>query len=363
MNKVAKVWAKRSSMPNAFKKVSSLLQTRNLPTTEGPLQIRKQDSSLKSAQVSNQILHIRPIGFGFNPDTAQDNKFSRSLDETYNWKELQAKVLQESDIFVNALKSKGVNVLSGIGVKETPDAVFPNNWFSSHSSDEQLQGGSSRFVLYPMTSLTRQIEKRPEIIRQIVDHLHLRHSELIDLSHFEKQGKFLEGTGACIFDRINKIVYVNLSTRADLEVAHALAKRINYDLVTFRSFDADNYPIYHTNVMMSVGTSFCILCEDSIKDPMQLKHVRNTIESSGKTIIPITHAQMVKYCGNALEMAFGDNSGRTFLATSMTAYKDFREDQKREILKHVDEILPIDVTTIETVGGGSVRCMIGELYP
>ena len=114
--------------------------------------------------------------------------------------------------------------------------------------------------------------------------------------------------------------------------------------------------------MMSVGTSFCILCEESIKDPMQLKHVKETLESCGKTIIPITFPQMRKYCGNTLEMAFGDDSGRTFLATSVTAFRDFREDQKSEILKHVDEILPIDVTTIETVGGGSVRCMIGELY-
>jgi len=314
------------------------------------------------AQVSSQILHIRPIGFGFNPDTARDNKFSRRVDDRYNYRELQAKVMQESDIFVNALVSKGVKVLARSGVPETPDAVFPNNWFSSHSAEEQVKGGENRFILYPMTSPSRQIEKRPEIIALIKHHLHLRDSEVINLSEYESKGKFLEGTGACCFDRINRIVYVNLSTRAHVEVAHDLAQRINYDLVTFRAFDEHNHPIYHTNVMMSIGRSFCILCEDSIPDPMQLRQLQRQLKACGKTIIPISLYQMRKYCGNALEMKFGDNSGRTFLATSVTAYNSFTGAQKNEILSHVDELLPIDVTTIETVGGGSVRCMIGELY-
>lgn len=319
---------------------------------------KKGDEFCGASQVSNQILHIRPIGFGFNPDTAQDNKYSQRVDDRFTLQQLQAKVLQESDIFVNALASKGVRVLSGSGVPETPDAVFPNNWFSSHSSQEQLRG---RFILYPMTAPSRQIEKRPEIIRIIVDHLHLRHSELIDLSYFEQQGKYLEGTGACCFDRINKILYVNLSARAHTEVAHALANLIGYDLVTFRSFDENRDAIYHTNVMMSLGNSFAILCEESIVDEMQRKHVKDSLVNSGKTIIPISLQQVRKYCGNTLEMAYGDNSG-TFLATSVTAFNHFSEEQKEALLNHVDELLPIDVTTIETVGGGSVRCMIGELY-
>lgn len=340
----------RFSCGNKIQKASSALAA-------GQPRLAKK-GEVCAAQVSNQILHIRPIGFGFNPDTALDNKYSQRVDEKFNLQQLQAKVLQESDIFVNALASKGVRVLAGSGVPETPDAVFPNNWFSSHSSSEGLQG---RFILYPMTAPSRQIEKRPEIIRLIVDHLHLRHSELIDLSHFEKHGKYLEGTGACCFDRVNKILYVNLSARADIEVAQTLATIIGYDLVTFRSFDENNDPIYHTNVMMSLGNTFAILCEESITDEIQRKQVKDSLQGSGKTIINISLKQVRKYCGNTLEMLYGNNRG-TFLATSITAYNHFTEEQKETILRHVDEILPIDVTTIETVGGGSVRCMIGELY-
>ena len=136
---------------------------------------------------------------------------------------------------------------------------------------------------------------------------------------------------------------------------------IGYDVVTFRSFDENKDAIYHTNVMMSLGNTFAILCEESIPDEMQRRHVRNSLEKSGKTIINISLQQVRKYCGNTLEMLHGNNIG-TFLATSITAYDNFTDEQKEEILRHVDEILPIDVTTIETVGGGSVRCMIGELY-
>ena len=170
------------------------------------------------------------------------------------------------------------------------------------------------------------------------------------------------GTGACCFDRVNKVIYVNLSTRADAEVAETLAKLMNYDLVTFRAFDENGDAIYHTNVMMAIGTSLCILCEESITSSVEREYVRKKLQESGHTIIPISLHQMRMYCGNTLEMLFGDGSGRTFLAMSATAFANFSEDEKEEMGKHVDEIVPIDVTTIETVGGGSVRCMIGELF-
>ena len=247
------------------------------------------------------------------------------------------------------------------GEQNTPDAVFPNNWFSTHSAYE---GHPYRLILYPMTCESRRAERSAERIHLIKAYCGVvDDSQVLDLSHYEEEGKFLEGTGACVFDRINKVCYVGLSKRADAEVAQDLCDHIGYKLITFKTHDETDMPIFHTNVMLNIGNTFAMLCDECFACGDELEMVQHSLATSGRTVVPISLLQVRFFCGNALELR-GEKNGEPmfFITMSQNAWDNLFDWQQSLIQEHVDDVIPIPVNTIERIGGGSVRCMIGQLF-
>ncbi|XP_075265913.1 uncharacterized protein LOC142358391, partial [Convolutriloba macropyga] len=254
-----------------------------------------------------------------------------------------------------------VTVVLSRGDRSTPDAVFPNNWFSTHSPNE---GHPYRLVLYPMTCVSRRSERSADRIHLIKAYCGVTDdNQVLDLSYYEQEGKFLEGTGACVFDRINKICYVGLSKRADAEVAEDLCNHLGYKLITFKTQDETDLPIFHTNVMLNIGNTFAMLCDECFATAEELDAVQNSLSASGRTVIPISLLQVRFFCGNALELR-GEKNGEPmfFLTMSQNAWDNLFDWQQSMIREHVDDVIPIPVNTIERIGGGSVRCMIGQLF-
>ena len=256
----------------------------------------------------------------------------------------------------------GINVVCSRGSRETPDAVFPNNWFSTHSPNE---GHPYRLVLYPMTCISRRSERTPERVHLIKAYCGITdNSQVLDLSYFENQEKFLEGTGACVFDRVNKICYVGLSNRAHLGVAQVLCDHLNFKLIHFDTCDESGKPIFHTNVMLNIGKTFAMLCDECFSNFEDLEKVRMSLESTGHEIVPISLLQVRFFCGNALELK-GENPDGTFkfiVTMSENAWDNLFDWQQQIISNHADSVVTIPVNTIERIGGGSVRCMIGQLF-
>ena len=254
-----------------------------------------------------------------------------------------------------------MNVVCSRGDRSTPDAVFPNNWFSTHSLKE---GHPYKLVLYPMTCVSRRGERTQERIHLIKAYCGVENeSQVLDLTYFEEQDKYLEGTGACVFDRVNKICYVGLSKRADVEVAQVLCHHLGFKLVSFETYDESDLPIFHTNVMLNVGNTFAMLCDECFSNPTELANVQNTLAATGHEVVPISLLQVRFFCGNALELK-GEKNGQPcfFLALSEGAWDNMFDWQKDMLKTHVQEVVPIPVHTIERIGGGSVRCMIGQLF-
>jgi hypothetical protein len=308
---------------------------------------------LGERQTTSTVFMVSPDDFAFNAETAGSNRFQ---DRSAEGADARAKAMLEFDAAVEALRKAGIRVIrmaSRADVK-TPDAVFPNNWFSLHS----LEGGPRVLVGYPMLAPNRRLERRLAELQARLSADGLPVDEVIDLSPFEEKGLFLEGTGSMVLDRANRIAYAALSPRTDPAVLQELARRMQYRPVRFRSYDAGGALVYHTNVMMSVGSRFAVVCADSIRDPQERRAVVDQLKRSGKEVIPITQAQMGKMAGNILEL----QSGRgPVIVMSRTAYDHFTPEQ-RASLEHHGRLLPLAIPTIEAIGGGSARCMLGELF-
>jgi len=296
------------------------------------------------------LLMVRPKAFGFNEETAKSNAF-QSFDDQANSSEVSAKALSEFDSMVKELKSNGVVVMaiedSEYPVK--PDAVFPNNWFST-------QVGGTVYT-FPMESLTRRAELRPSIVDQVGEKFVVNAS--FDLSDRADDEQFLEGTGSMILDRVNKICYACLSPRTNERVLKDWCKISGYTPIAFTAVDANDQEIYHTNVMMGMGTEYVVICLESIKNPSQKRALIESFRSTGKDIIDITLDQVNGFAGNVLEIA--NTSNQRFLAMSARAKSVLSDDQIKRIEKYV-KILSFEIPTIERYGGGSVRCMIAELF-
>jgi hypothetical protein len=292
---------------------------------------------------------IRPIRFGYNEQTAESNAFQNNLD--LKAEEAQANALKEFDCFVAMLRGNGVNVIviDDTPSPHTPDSIFPNNWISFHDNGDIL--------LYPMQAENRRLERREDIIRKLEETYSVKH--VIDLSRFETQNQFLEGTGSMVLDRQNKVAYACLSPRTDAEVIEAFGKQEAYKVLLFKSVDANNQPIYHTNVLMCIGTGFAVICLDSIKDEQEKQLVVNTLKESGKEIIDITFDQMNHFAGNMLEVE--STSGEKLLVMSQKAYQSLTAEQVTTLSKYA-RIIYADLNTIETLGGGSARCMLAEVH-
>nr|WP_294944425.1 arginine deiminase-related protein [uncultured Mucilaginibacter sp.] len=299
-------------------------------------------------QSTSNILMIRPVNFGFNAQTAESNAFQvQQADQ----QAVQQKAVQEFDGFVKVLRQNGVNVtvIEDTPEPHTPDSIFPNNWVSFHDTGD--------IFLYPMQAENRRLERREDIIRQLEDHFKANH--LIDLSRFEAKNQFLEGTGSMVLDRDNKIAYACLSPRTDAEVLKAFCDYTGYKPVTFDAFDQNHKAIYHTNVLMCIGSRFAVICLDSITNPAEKEAVIQSLKASSKQIIDISFEQMNQFAGNMLEVKNAD--GETLVVMSQTAYNSLTDAQRTE-LSAFGKLVYADINTIETNGGGSARCMMAEVH-
>jgi len=309
----------------------------------------------RTQRTTDTVLMVAPIGFQSNEETAQDNHFMHSLTSEEDTG-IERKALAEFSHLHRALTSAGVNVVLHAAERHhhTPDAVFPNNWFSTHSAAET---GFPMLVLYPMKSSSRRAERRQPIIEE----MQRIYEREMGLQHWENSDppRFLEGTGVLILDRVRKVAYAALSQRCSRRVALRWAELMGYEVCFFRAHDARGQPIYHTNVMMSVGTSMAVVCLESVDSIEEREALRKMLGISHE-IVEITRAQVDEFCGNVLEVK--SSRGKRLLCMSSRAFSAFNQSQKAALLKHTDELLHVPVPTIETVGGGGVRCMMAELF-
>ncbi|KIA96244.1 amidinotransferase [Pedobacter kyungheensis] len=298
-------------------------------------------------QTTSHILMIRPVDFKFNEQTAANNKF-QVASETQG---VQAQALKEFDGFVELLRQNDVDVtvVDDTLQPETPDSIFPNNWVSFH------EDGS--VYLYPMFSENRRLERRKEILDGLNTRFEVNH--VSDLSFYEMQHAFLEGTGSMVLDRANKIAYACLSVRTDEEVLDNFCMLTGYEPVAFQAVDSDNFPIYHTNVMMCIGDRFAVICLDSIRNPEERLQVSISLKGSGKEIIEISLGQMNKFAGNMLQVA--NAAGENLLVMSEQAYLSLNPEQVAA-LDQYSRIIYAPLYTIEKNGGGSARCMLAEIH-
>ncbi len=298
-------------------------------------------------QTTNHILMIRPVDFKFNEQTAGNNKFQVASTEI----DVQTEALKEFDGFVDLLRKNDVDVtvVDDTLQPETPDSIFPNNWVSFH------EDGS--VYLYPMFSENRRLERRKEILESLKTRFELNHVN--DLSFYEMQYAFLEGTGSMVLDRTNKIAYACLSVRTDEEVLKNFCMLTGYEPVVFQAVDGDNFPIYHTNVMMCIGNRFAVICLDSIRNAEERMQVSISLKGSGKEIIEISLEQMNKFAGNMLQVS--NAAGESLLVMSEQAYLSLNAEQVKA-LEQYSRIIYAPLYTIEKNGGGSARCMLAEIH-
>lgn len=303
--------------------------------------------------IARSVLMIEPVAFGFNPETAVNNFFQQNSDS--NAAEIQKQALAEFSNMVASLRSKGIEVIT---VKDTPqpltpDSIFPNNWIS-FDEDGQV-------VFYPMFAHNRRLERRLEIPALVEQNGH-RLNNVVDFSFWEEENRFLEGTGSMILDRKNKIAYAALSQRTDKSVFLQYCNTFGFEPVTFTAnqrVGAERKPVYHTNVMLCVADEFALICTQSIDMEQERSEVLNFLTRTNKVLIEISEEQMHAFAGNMLQLA--NASGQRFLVLSRTAYNALSDEQKN-VLESFNELIICDVPTIEHIGGGSVRCMMAEVF-
>ncbi|GLU56778.1 hypothetical protein Dfri01_62390 [Dyadobacter frigoris] len=294
---------------------------------------------------------IRPVQFGFNNETAGSNEFQQKEYAIKTNQIAQEKAQEEFDLMISQLSLTGLDLHIFDDTDEVyrPDAVFSNNWISFHQS--------GKVVLYPMMAENRRAERRLDIIEELKKDFLVE--EVIDLTHFENEGKFLEGTGSMVLDRRYKIAYACLSPRTHAEVLDAFAEALGYEIVTFSASDENDKAIYHTNVLMCVGDIFAIVCLEAIKNPDERLKVRRILEDTNKYIIEISLDQVRHFAGNMLMVR--NLKGDKFLMMSTQAYDALTEKQ-HEILLDYAKIIHTDLSIIEGYGGGSARCMMTEIH-
>ena len=304
--------------------------------------------SAAHAQNTDSVLMIRPARFYPNPETAADNAFQRDANRDLD--ALTLVVRKEFDAAVQTLRAAGVNVhvFEDTAEPEKPDAVFPNNWMSTHHD--------GRIALFPMYSGLRRRERRQDIVEEL--RKHYRVTDVIDYSALEDEGCYLEGTGSLVFDHLNKIAYVSLSNRSNPKMIQRFADDFSYEPVIFTSIGSNGQPIYHTNVMMCIGTDFAMVGLDVIPDKSERQQVRARLEKTEKEIVELSPDQIASFAGNAIELQ--NESGEKLLALSSRAAGALTEEQ-RETLTRYARLLPLELPTIE-LGGGSARCMMATIH-
>src|SRR5213083_2476289 len=304
--------------------------------------------SAAHAQSTDSVLMIRPGRFYPNPETAADNAFQRKADRDSNALTMMAR--KEFDAAVQTLRVAGINmhVFEDTAEPEKPDAVFPNNWISTHDD--------GRIALFPMYSALRRHERRQDIIEELRDHYQV--TEVIDYSPFEDEGCCLEGTGSLVFDHLNKIAYVSLSNRSNPKVIQRFAHDFTYEPVTFTSIDSNGQPIYHTNVMMCIGTAFAMIGLEMIPNKVERQQVRARLEKTEKEIVELSADQIANFAGNAIELQ--NRRGKKLLVLSSRAAEALTGEQRERLTRYA-ELMQLEIPTIE-LGGGSARCMLATIH-
>jgi hypothetical protein len=308
--------------------------------------------NLKSAtQNARNVVMVPPKEFGFNPQTALDNEFQHS--SSLSAEQVREKAMDEFSKMVSSLRQHGVNVMPldyTLSSMATPDAVFPNNWFCSLPNGE--------LHLFPMACENRREEVRTQQLQQLLT----KHRFKLQSTHDQwlaaaADQTFLESTGVMIFDHLNKELYAGLSQRCDRDLLERFAEQVGYKTITFQTQTDSGTPVYHTNVMMALGERFAVICDEVIPE-FERRYVIKQLAKT-KQVISITADQMAHFCGNILQLE--NHQGDKVIAMSQSAFDHFTDAQKAQLATH-GQLLPFDVSTIESIGGGSVRCMLAEVF-
>jgi hypothetical protein len=305
---------------------------------------------MREEQSTNRVLMIRPAVFFANPQTAESNSFQRSDSQADSAALGLARA--EFENLAKTLVAAGVCVvqLEALLDPVTPDALFPNNWVSLHPD--------GKVTLYPMLAPNRRWERRSDVLIELARAGGFRLSGVIDLTHWEKSGAILEGTGSLVLDRLTRTAYASLSARTHRAVLDEFAERMGYTTVAFDSYDRAAQPVYHTNVLLSIGTNVAIVCADAIAK----KDRRFLLESlrAQRHVVEISLEQMERFAGNMLELATTD--GGLIMVLSTQAHGALSSKQKTQIEAHCGPLVHAPIPTIERLGGGSVRCMLAEIF-
>jgi len=310
------------------------------------------------SQCASAILMVRPKHFGFNAQTAGTNRFQQAgtLDRGVS-SEVAQRALREFDAFAAALTAEGVGVcvVADSDSPPKPDAVFPNNWVSFHAD--------GTVVLYPMYAENRRAERRTEVVDAVVRETGFKVRRLLDLTHYEKAGRFLEGTGSLVLDHFSRVAYACRSPRTDQAVATEWAREMGYELELFTATDESGTPIYHTNVLMHVGTRIAVVALDAIA-AADRGRISERLAAASRDVLPIDHAEMRAFAGNMLEVGSWDEYLGDFniLVMSETARHALATPKYKRLYASVDAVLAVPIETIERHGGGSVRCMLAEIF-
>lgn len=306
-------------------------------------------------QVTDTVLMVRPVRFGFNAETAASNVFQRRDDER-SPEAIQAAARAEHDGVVAALRDAGVTVELETDTPDpaTPDSIFPNNWFSTHED--------GTFVLYPMATPNRRAERRPDVVARLL--ARFGHRTVLDLTRHEIDGRFLEGTGSLLIDHPRRTAYVCASVRADPAVVEAWRRRMGFErCVTFHATAPDDggapVPVYHTNVVMALGERTCVVCAEAVDDAGERRALVGSLAASGRRVVEITRAQMNGFAGNLLQLATA-GGGRIWAMSS--AAHEALSPAERAILAEDGRLVHAPIPTIERLGGGSVRCLLAEIF-
>lgn len=308
-----------------------------------------------SKQSTSILLMVKPHGFDYNTETAGDNHFQKG-GTGLSSAEITRAALNEFEAFVKEINMNGIEVIvyDDLGTKVTPDAVFPNNWFSTHSD--------GTLYLYPMFAPNRRKERRQEVLDLLTQEFGFSIDRIIDWSKHEDIGLFLEGTGSMILDRPNKIIYAALSERTSEWLLKQYAQEIGYELVAFRSYHnakQNEVLIYHTNVMLCIAQDYCVVCLECITDLTERNALIESLKRTNKEIIELSLDQIDDFAGNMLEAH--NEANESFLIMSSRAYHSLRSQQVEQIEQY-SKIIHSPLSTIENYGGGSARCMLAEIF-
>mgnify|MGYP001549555852 CR=1 FL=1 len=299
------------------------------------------------SQTTSDILMIRPAHFAFNEETAGNNEFQTRDDRL---EDAQKVAVKEFNAMTKLLRSKGVrvHVIQDTAEPIKPDAVFPNNWLSTHAVNT--------LITWPMYAFNRRTERREKIVAHLGSLFHI--DQNIHYERYESEHIFLEGTGSLVFDRENKIAYACLSDRTHNALISVFCRDMGYTAIVFHALDEQQKSIYHTNVMMAIGEKVAVVCSEGILDESREK-VLDSLRNSGKEILNINFDQMCHFAGNVIELKNTD--GQSLMVLSKTAHRALQKEQLQLLEKH-SELVVVDIPVIETIGGGSVRCMICEIF-